>query len=96
MAMVGKDAIVLFGSGEGVVGEHLDNIPLGWRWMKSDLRGLILPFSHPSVCVWSDGGFNLEDALSRGNAQDTPAHSGRSKNAGSVGEYLIHLERGTL
>ncbi|XP_051937461.1 coiled-coil domain-containing protein 8 homolog isoform X5 [Hippocampus zosterae] len=34
--------------------------------------------------VPSDGGFNLEDALSRGNAQDTPAHSGRSKNAGSV------------
>uniref|UniRef100_A0A3Q2Z3S1 Retinitis pigmentosa 1-like 1 protein n=1 Tax=Hippocampus comes TaxID=109280 RepID=A0A3Q2Z3S1_HIPCM len=33
--------------------------------------------------VPSDGGFNLEDALSRGNAQDTPAHSGRSKNAGS-------------
>ncbi|XP_057708395.1 retinitis pigmentosa 1-like 1 protein [Corythoichthys intestinalis] len=34
--------------------------------------------------VPSDGGLNLEDALSQGEAQDTPAHSGRSKSAGSV------------
>ncbi|XP_077436526.1 uncharacterized protein LOC144060663 [Vanacampus margaritifer] len=32
----------------------------------------------------SDGGFNLEDALSQGDAQDMPAHSGRSNSAGSV------------
>ncbi|XP_037136719.1 retinitis pigmentosa 1-like 1 protein [Syngnathus acus] len=34
--------------------------------------------------VPSDGGLNLEDALSQSDAQDTPAHSGRSKSAGSV------------
>ncbi|XP_054643727.1 skin secretory protein xP2 isoform X2 [Dunckerocampus dactyliophorus] len=37
----------------------------------------------PAPEVHSDGGFNLEDALSKGDAQDTPRQSGRSRSAGS-------------
>ncbi|XP_061827449.1 uncharacterized protein [Nerophis lumbriciformis] len=37
----------------------------------------------PAPEVHSDGGFDLEDALSAGGAQDTPPQSGRSHSAGS-------------
>nr|XP_057938851.1 germ cell nuclear acidic protein isoform X2 [Doryrhamphus excisus] len=37
----------------------------------------------PAPEVHSDGGFNLEDALSEGDARDTPPQPGRSRSAGS-------------